>query len=430
MNGRALFILLTISVFIFGLFQATKADAAIFDSEIIYLDSQTLDRGYTVKSVDKLLWLPVLPYTFSDHLSAKVSRVDNIQPLPAGLNAVSPYYLIDLKPNYAGFLKYALTMSYRFDDSCGDDISFYFYDNSKQSWRILPSTIVADRNLIQAKTIFPYTKVAVLSGKKIIPEKQVAVAPIVLTAKDPSTSTDLLTAGSAIVINKHTNEVVFSKNINEIRPIASITKLVTAMVFLDHNPGWDTVITMEKSDFVGGASLWVKEGDTITVKDLFYSLMVGSKNNTAMALVRASGLKYDTFIKYMNEKMKILGLNNSHFVEPTGLDERNVSTAYELSQISRHAYNNLDILKATTTKNYTAKAINSGLTYPVRNTSTKVLDRDLYVTGTKTGWTDEAGYCLSTQAKNSTNEYIALVLGAKMSQNYVEVYNLLNKYLK
>ena len=257
--------------------------------------------------------------------------------------------------------------------------------------------------------------------------------PVVKKVAAVIESDNSLTAVSALVINKKTDEIVFAKNINDQRSIASLTKLMSALVFLDHNPGWSKVVTMKQSDFVGGASLWVKVGDSVTVKDLFYSTMVGSKNNAVMALARSTGLSFDQFVSKMNQKAIKMGLTKTRFVEPTGLNEGNVSTAAEMAEIALQAFNRFEVLQASTSKTYTVTTNNSGINYPVRNTSLKVLNRDLYVTGTKTGWTDEAGYCLATQAKkgrDSNQELIALVMGAKISQNYEEVYGLLTKYLK
>lgn len=238
-----------------------------------------------------------------------------------------------------------------------------------------------------------------------------------------------MTAQSAIVIDKNSGEIIFAKNADEPRPIASLTKLVSVLVFLDHNPGWNKLITMQKTDFVGGACLWAKVGDKITVKDVFYAALVGSKNNLIEALVRSTGLTQGKFVALMNEKVKSWGLENTSFIEPTGLNEKNVASARDMVIIAQKAFGNMDILKATTTKAYTVKIANRKASYVVDNTNKKILNRDLCITGTKTGWTDEAGYNLVTQAKTNGHEIIALVMGAKIRMNYEEVYQLLKKYL-
>ncbi|NQT49893.1 D-alanyl-D-alanine carboxypeptidase [Candidatus Kuenenbacteria bacterium] len=404
MDLKRWLILVSIFVLFFALYQA--ADAKTFDTVIIDFDEQTLERGFTVKSVDKQLWVPIFPNFHQGKLLVKISRNDNFDDLPETKRAVSGFYTFDIRKENPGFMERAQLISMAYESDNELDKAIYFYDNHQQKWRELPSEIDYENKLIRAKTIFPYAKVAVLEN-------------------DP----EALTAQSAIVVDKNSGSIIFQKNMNDVRPIASMTKLVSVLVFLDHNPGWDKIITMQKSDYVGGASLWAKEGDQITVKDLFYATLVGSKNNTTHSLVRASGLTLDEFVQKMNEKVKGFGLTNTHFVEPTGLNENNVSTAFEMAAISKRAFKNIDILKATTTKWYKVVPVNKDVVYWVKNTSIKLLDRDLYVTGSKTGWTDEAGYNLVMQAKGSTRELIALVMGAKIRMNYEEVYNLLKKYL-
>lgn len=239
-----------------------------------------------------------------------------------------------------------------------------------------------------------------------------------------------ITAESALIFEKRTGDVVFEKDAEKIRPVASLTKLMTALVFLDHNPGWEKIVTLEKEDFVGGATLWLKKGDKVKVRDLFYAMLGGSKNNAAEALVRATELTRGKFIELMNQKAQGWGLAKTIFYDTTGLDEKNVSTAEEIAKIARAAFGQMDILKATTTKTYKVKPVNRRATVSIKNTSLTILKRDLYITGSKTGWTDEAGYNLVTQAKVSGRELIAVALGGKnMAREYEEVYGLLKKYL-
>jgi D-alanyl-D-alanine carboxypeptidase len=142
------------------------------------------------------------------------------------------------------------------------------------------------------------------------------------TIENPADFNKNLTVKSALVLEKRTGNVVFEKSAGEVRPIASLTKLMTALVFLEYNPGWDKIVTLEKTDFVGGATLWLKKGDKVRVKDLFYAMLAGSKNNAAEALVRSTGLKREKFIELMNEKAQNWSLSNTIFYDTTGLDEK------------------------------------------------------------------------------------------------------------
>ncbi len=404
MDIKRWIILISIIVFTFAIYQA--ADAKVVDFVVVSFNEQTLARGFTVKSADKQLWIPVFSGQYKDSLIVSIANTDNVDSLLDKKRAVSGFYSYDIKTNKAGFLAKPVLLSLAFESENVEAKSIYFYDNHQGKWRALPTTIDFENKTARAKTIFPYAKIAVLED-------------------DPES----LTAESAIVMDKSSGNVLFTKNSHEVRSIASLTKLMTALVFLENNPGWDKEIVMQKSDYVGGATLWVKEGDRVLVKDLFYAMLVGSKNNAAEALTRVTGLPRDKFIASMNQKALDLGLSNTYFVEPTGLDEHNVSTAEEMAMIARQAFNNLEILKATTTRWYKVSPLNNELVYWVQNTSEKLLNRDLYITGSKTGWTDEAGYNLVTQAKNNDKELIALVMGAKIRMNYEEVYRLLKQYL-
>jgi len=395
---------------IIGLLFIPVAQAAESTGVFINFNTKTLEKGYTVCSSDNVFCVPILPKQFKNKLSVGINFPEVSQLIAEDKSALSQIYLLDLKPEHKGMLKTPVTLTFKLNN-LKESSGVYFFDACKNKWRELESQIDFKKGLIKTKTNFPYGQIVVLGPL----EKIVDV--------------DGLTAESALVMDKDTGEIIFTKNSKEVLPIASLTKLTSILTFLDYNPGWDKTVVMEKGDFVGGASLWVKPGDVITVKDLFYSTLVGSTNNATMALARSTGLSISEFVAKMNQKVVALGLKNTHFVEPTGLDERNVSTAEELGVIARKVFQNMDVVKASTTRWYKVAPVGGELSYWVKNTSMKMLDRDLYVTGSKTGWTHEAGYCLVTQAKKDNHEVLALVMGAAITKNYEEVYSLLKKNL-
>ena len=406
MNLKRWLILLAIIVFYFGQYQVNSAEAATLDTVLISFDRATLARGYTVKSIDKQLWIPITPHLFNDKLVVKVNEKVNYSIIPEDKTLVGKVYHYDLVTNNILDADKEILLSMAVPTGVSTNEELFYYDDCNKQWVALDSKIDEKKGIVQAKTNLHSADIAVFAG-------------------NPNS----LTAEAAIVINGNSGDIVYQKNIGDVRSIASLSKLMTTLVFLDHNPGWDKVVTMQKSDNVGGASLWVKDGTKLTVTDLFNAMLVGSKNNAVMALVRSTGLTNEKFVKAMNEKAKELGLTHTYFVEPTGLSEKNVSTAEELSIIAEKVFKNEKVYKATTTKLYKVRPVGSTEVFPVNNTSIKVLSRDLEITGTKTGWTDEAGYCLVSQAKKDDKELIALVLGAKITKNYEEVYNLLKKYL-
>lgn len=395
-------VLISIIVFCFALYQATDAQAADFLN--VKLDALTLSRGYTVEWPAGGFSFVLPPKRLSGEVAVHLAETELPAPLSEGMRIVSPVFTYELKKNAPGLLSQPALLFFAAGDWCAGQ-GIYFYDSVQSKWRPLPTAFDAKNKVLKAPTIFPYAAVAVLEP-------------------DP----DALSAEAALVVGGDSGNIYFQKNMGEVRSVASLTKLMTALVFLDHNPGWDKVVKLQKQDFVGGATLWAKAGNEISVKDLFYAMLVGSKNNAAMALMRASGLSREKFIDEMNEKAKSWGLMKTGFVEPTGLSEKNVSTAFEMAVIAERAFKNHDILKATTCRELVIKPKNANLSYRVENTSKKVLNRDLKISGTKTGWTDEAGYNLVVQTTNGGKDLIAIVMGAKMSRNYEEVYQLLKKY--
>jgi len=416
-----IFFVTAILVLIFALFQGTKAGATeITNVKILYLDQQTVGRGYTVKSTDESFWLPVLPTLYSEPVTVKIETLSAGTPLPDGKRGMSGSYIYDIKKSEPGVFDKSVIVALKMDQVSSDAV-VCFYDRSQKRWRELPTKVDAERKLAIAKTVFPYAEVVVMKSGEVEPEKRI------LTLEEQ------LTANSAIVMDQDGN-VVFEKNADEVRPVASLTKLVTTAVFLDYNPGWDKVVTIQASDNVGGASIPFQPGDLVSTKNLFYATLVGSKNNAARALMRSTGLSEPQFISEMNKKVSGWGLHKTHFIEPTGLSEYNISTAREMMEISQRTMGNSNYITASQTDWYQVD-YNRGeenKTFLCRNTNLKLLERDLYVTGGKTGFTYEAGYNLITRArltKNSTRELTALVMGAKISMNYEEVYLLLKTFL-
>ncbi len=253
-------------------------------------------------------------------------------------------------------------------------------------------------------------------------------------AKHPETPAPEISAPFAIVIDEPTGEVLYKKGEDKKVPIASISKLMTASVFLGmQNSGcrdalqcvstaWDKIITYDKADDLEGAKLYVNEGETMTIKDIFYSMLVGSANNAAKTLTKNSGVNYNDFIAEMNKKAKEWHLENTVFKDPTGLNIGNVSTALDVANMARQALKDFEMLKATTIPEYSFKTINTNKLHIIKNTDNLLLDKDLYVTGAKTGFLNEAGYCLVLKAKNKNDgrEVIAVVLGENTSEDRFE----------
>lgn len=225
-----------------------------------------------------------------------------------------------------------------------------------------------------------------------------------------------LEAESGIVVDLKTNHILFGKNIEEKRAIASISKLMSALVFLDHNPGWDKEIKIIKADYrTGGVHIF--EGEIIKVKDLFYNSLVISSNSATIALARSTGMSIDQFVEEMNKKAKDLGMVNTSFQEPTGLSANNISTALDLSLLTSTSFQNEEIQKALKTDSYTFSPVNKKEARTIGNTDkllNSFLDEGEYkIIGAKTGFTNEAKYCftLGVEDKSQNNGVISIVLG-------------------
>jgi len=205
---------------------------------------------------------------------------------------------------------------------------------------------------------------------------------------------------SAVVIDATTGKRLYSYLPNTEWPAASLTKLMSAMVFVDQKPNWSKTVVMSKKDSVGGGELSVKDGSKISITDLFYSSIVASANNAAIALARVSSLGTSGFIKKMNAKAKALGLSTTHFVDPSGIDPANVTTASEMAVIAGKAFSTPMIRRAATTKTYTIALSNPVIKKELNNTN-HLLTRDdqMYVLGGKTGFLYESRYNLAVKLR-------------------------------
>ncbi|MEK7452159.1 MAG: serine hydrolase, partial [Patescibacteria group bacterium] len=162
-----------------------------------------------------------------------------------------------------------------------------------------------------------------------------------------------------------------------------------------------------KADDVGGAKLFVRDGDKFTIDDLFYAMLVGSANNAANALARASGDSRESFVARMNARVKELGLKQTVFVDPSGIDPANVSTPIELAKIANVAFTNPQIKKYTTTPVRFVRVVNTGAQKKIKSTNlmlTKPEFRTASITGGKTGYLEESGWNFVTTLRSKTTD--------------------------
>lgn len=225
------------------------------------------------------------------------------------------------------------------------------------------------------------------------------------TIKEPDVN-----SRACVVIDRKTNSVLFGKNENSKKKMASTTKIMTATIIIEKCNLSDTIEISKKAAGTGGSRLGLKTGDKITILDLLYGLMLRSGNDAAVALAEYAGGDINGFAKLMNAKALELGLTNTHFETPHGLDSNeHYTTAYELAILSNYALNNPTFAKIVGTKNYTITI--NGSPKALSNTN-ELLGNMEGVYGIKTGFTNGANRCLVTACKKNNMDIICVVLGA------------------
>ena len=215
---------------------------------------------------------------------------------------------------------------------------------------------------------------------------------------------------SAVVIDRKSKNIIYGKNENVKKAMASTTKIMTAMVVIQNTNLNNTVEISKKAAGTGGSRLGLKAGDKVTVKDLLYGLLLRSGNDCAVALAEYVAGSVQEFSNLMNQNAQMLGLNNTHFVTPHGLDEEeHYTTAYELAILADYALNNELFAQIVNKKSYT---ININKNSKTLNNTNELLGNLNGVYGVKTGFTNGAGRCLVTSIKRGNLDVICVVLGA------------------
>lgn len=238
--------------------------------------------------------------------------------------------------------------------------------------------------------------------------RQEEVNEIVESAATPINEPQI-NARAAIIYDRSTKQIIWGKNEMEKRAMASTTKIMTAIVVLE-NANLDDVVTIsKKAAGTGGSRLKIRAEDKITVRDLLYGLMLRSGNDAAVALAEHVGESVEGFAGLMNKKAEQIGLKNTHFVTPHGLDDENhYTTAYELAILTDYALENSTFKKIVNTKNTQIRINENPMNIYNTNELLGVLPG---VDGIKTGFTNNAGRCLVTSCTRDENQIITVVLG-------------------
>jgi D-alanyl-D-alanine carboxypeptidase len=253
------------------------------------------------------------------------------------------------------------------------------------------------------------THLPLSSGSNIAPEKIDEHSLGVITS-----------AQSAIVMDRASGEVLFEKNISSPRSIGSITKLMTAYVFLDTKPDLTAPAAITSMDYRPGGRLHVSLNDTVTVGDLLTASLVGSDNSATASLARLSGLNLGDFVARMNETAALMGMQSTTFADETGLSSKNRSVVMDIAIMLDQMAEN-EIISTITQIASTTIIGASERTYYIESTDelleTFVNDAPYKIMLAKTGFLPEAGYCLGTVfSYDNDRELLVVVLGAQTKQ--------------
>ena len=231
-----------------------------------------------------------------------------------------------------------------------------------------------------------------------------------------------ISAASAILIDGESGRVLYAQNAEEERPIASITKLMTALVAVESHPDLSEVVTI-RPEWTGveGSSMYLKAGEELTLEALLYGLLLASGNDAAVAIAGFCAGDVDTFVAWMNDKAAELGMEDTHFSNTHGYhDDDHYTSAYDIYLMCREAMKHETFRTIVGSKNYTMPATNL---HPepriIRSTNALISNFRVagyiyeYATGIKTGSTPEAGYCLAASATRENRNLISVVMGCE-----------------
>ena len=250
------------------------------------------------------------------------------------------------------------------------------------------------------------------------------------SGSEPSFKRDLLgnvvphvRAAAAIIYDPQTGAVLWEENMHDQRSIASLTKLMTAVTFLADVPDLSQQVLVTRTDVRAASVTYLRAGDRISHGDLLHLALIASDNAAARVLARTSEGGTSAFIARMNAMATSLGLTNTHYADPSGLDARNVSSAYDVSQLVAYAASD-DRLSQIMRKE-THEARTTRRVIKIKSTN-RLLGTDVDVLGGKTGFIRKAGYCLATLVQIPQGPQLSVVvLGAANSGiRFAEARNL------
>lgn len=239
-------------------------------------------------------------------------------------------------------------------------------------------------------------------------------------------------SSSALVIDQKSGKPLFSKSPDEQRPIASITKLMTAMVVLDAELPMEEPITVDPTDvdLLRNSGSRLSVGTTLSRREMLQLALMSSENRAASALGRSYPGGIKAFVAAMNNKAQQLGMHNTHFIDSTGLHSENVSTASDLSKMVKASHRYALIRLITTTPDYEVALNHRTLEYRNTNALVRARSPEWDIELSKTGFINEAGHCLVMQAKIAHRPTIIVLLDSWGKNSRLGDANRIKKWLE
>lgn len=279
-----------------------------------------------------------------------------------------------------------------------------------------------------------FLMVGILSVPVFAAQNEDAYSAVAVSKIIEKTNVNELKAKSAVLMDSASGSVLMESNSHEKLPIASVTKVMTMLLVMEavdsKQISYSDMVPVGENAFrMGGSQVYLEPGEQFTVEQMLYAVAVGSANDASVAFAEMLAGSEEEFVARMNEKAKELGMNDSHFLDCTGLtDEGHYSSAYDIALVSRELITkHPDVLKFTSTWNVPFRENTPGKK-PMSLYNTNKLVRHFGGTvGLKTGFTRASGYCLSAVVDRNNLRLIAVVLGEPDSNTrFAEVCKLMN----
>lgn len=234
-----------------------------------------------------------------------------------------------------------------------------------------------------------------------------------------------VSAKSAILLCDNNDSVIFEKNSTEKLSMASTTKIMTTLLALEYAKKDNKTVTFTQDMIAEGSSMYLKVGDKVKLSDLAVGMMMVSGNDSANAVALTLGKTKEKFADMMNAKAEVIGMNDTHFVTPSGLDdEQHYSTAKDMAKLMQYAMKNKDFASLTAQKSMKVNFISPSDTVNVYYNHNKLLSMYEYCNGGKTGFTKKSGRCLVSSAQKDGVKLIAVTLNAPDDWNdHIRMYN-------